>query len=159
MTIALKAGPAPVHGRELAARILRWLGRGLAVLLALFWGAFLVEHINEWYVQPKGYPPLWVTVAMGFHLGLVAGLLLSLWWERLGILLILLSAIGFVITTGGNRAVTGIMLLNLAPIACYAAAMLLQHHAGPGDPAGHGGRAGHAGHAGPSDHAGPAASE
>lgn len=128
MTIALNAGPVPAPRREISVSILRWLGRGVALLLVLFWGAFFIEHINEWYRQPQGYPPPWVTVAMGMHLGMIIGLLLSLRWDRLGILITIISTLGFMAASG---AVIPLLLINLAPAACFVAARLLHRPAPP----------------------------
>ncbi|MCC6675685.1 MAG: hypothetical protein IT436_00950 [Phycisphaerales bacterium] len=131
MAIALNAGPVPDSRREIGVSILKWLGRGLALLLVLFWGAFFIEHLNEWYRQPQGYPPPWVTIAMGFHLGMIVGLLLSLRWDRLGVLITIISTVGFMVASG---AVIPLMLINLAPAACFAAARLLNRRAGTAPP-------------------------
>ena len=36
---------------------LLWLGRILTVLVFLFWGAFFVEHLIEWFAHPLSNPP------------------------------------------------------------------------------------------------------
>jgi len=39
--------------------LVRWLAQGLAVCLFLFWGAFFVEHVREWFIAPfPKHPPL-----------------------------------------------------------------------------------------------------
>ena len=70
---------------ELGACVSRWLGRGLALLLFLFWGAFFVEHLAEWFSHPQAAPPpprAWV--AQGLHLVMLIGLALMLQRDRLG---------------------------------------------------------------------------
>ena len=64
---------------ELSACVSRWLGRGLALLLFLFWGAFFVEHLAEWFSHPQAAPPpLRAWVAQGLHLVMLIGLALML---------------------------------------------------------------------------------
>jgi len=46
---------------------------GTAVSI-LFWGAFFIEHIIEWFVRPEGeYPPAFVWVGMVFHFVMILG--------------------------------------------------------------------------------------
>lgn len=111
---------------ELLSIIFRWLGRALAVLLLLFWGAFFVEHVNEWYVKPQGaYPPLWVLVGMVFHFGILAGLLVSLRWARLGTALTLAATVGFGSVIAWHTRPPALLLINLIPAACFALGWLV----------------------------------
>ena len=74
----------------------RWTARILALGLFFFWGAFFVEHIQEWFLHPaKGLPPVWVWFAMLAHLGILLGML-ALWrWEIAGSLLAVASTLAF----------------------------------------------------------------
>ncbi|MBK9171176.1 MAG: hypothetical protein IPM24_27470 [Bryobacterales bacterium] len=98
---------------------LLWLARGSALLLALFWGAFLIEHLVEWY----GDMPPRVVLAMGFHFGMIAGFVTMLHWPRAGVPLVAVTSIAF-FTLAGFGSFPGIALLNLVPIVLLAAAWL-----------------------------------
>ena len=73
-----------------------WTARLLALGLFFLWGAFFVEHVREWYLNPaKGFPPAWVSLQMLAHLAFLIGLL-ALWrWELAGSLLTMLGALAF----------------------------------------------------------------
>ena len=54
----------------LTMSIVCWTGRLLALGLFLFWGAFFVEHLKQWFLHPvNGFPPglgvAWTTGAPG----------------------------------------------------------------------------------------------
>lgn len=103
---------------------LLWCGRGIAAVLAIFWGLFFVEHLS-WFSDPNEWPPPWVTAAMVAHATIILGLAAMLRWSRLGIVLTLVGTIGFIAPTviGGKPA--WIMLINLVPIALVALGTLL----------------------------------
>lgn len=104
---------------------LRWAGRVLAVLMMLFWGAFLVEHVSEWYLTPgQDWPPVWVNVAVGWHLVMVAGLGVMVWKPRPGAVVALGATIGFFATIG-YRGFPLIALPNLLPILLFEAGRAL----------------------------------
>jgi hypothetical protein len=98
---------------------LRWLGRALAVALFLFWGAFFVEHVAEWFVPHARELPGWVWVAQALHLGMLVGLALTIWKQRTGVVMTLLATVAFFATIG---AAWPLALLNLAPALAFAAA-------------------------------------
>ena len=76
--------------------IVCWTGRLLALGLVLFWGAFFVEHLQQWFLHPvKGFPPVWVWLGQLAHLVILIGLM-ALWrWPVIGSILTLLGAICF----------------------------------------------------------------
>ncbi len=76
--------------------IVCWAGRVLALGLFLFWGAFFVEHLQEWFVQPtKGFPPVWVWLGQLAHLTILVGLA-ALWrWPVTGSLLTIVGSLAF----------------------------------------------------------------
>jgi len=93
-----------------------WTGRGLAILLFLFWGAFFVEHLGEWFVRPKGaWPPPFVWVAQAMHAVLLIGLAMIVRWDKLGALVTVLATIGFFAVIGMNRF-PWIALVNAIPL-------------------------------------------
>jgi Zn-dependent protease len=123
-----------VHtSREVIAVACRWLGRTLALLLFLFWGAFFLEHLSEWLHGPQRAPPLWVWVSQVLHLGMLVGLALMLRWDRLGALVTALGTTAFFASIGMHRF-PWIALLNLLPIAGFAVAWCL--HRPPARPTG-----------------------
>lgn len=83
----------------------RWLARVLALGIFLLWGAFFVEHVQEWFIAPfPKHPPLKVCAIMGLH-GLMLAGLLALWrWELAGSLLVLAAAGAFFFAVAGKSA-------------------------------------------------------
>src|SRR5262245_57812473 len=81
---------------NLLAAIFKWLGRGLALVLCVAWGAFFFGHLNAWYLQGHGaYPPAWVLWVMIAHLGVVLGLGISLRWSGVGSTITVLATAAF----------------------------------------------------------------
>jgi hypothetical protein len=72
--------------------LVRWVARGLAVCLFLFWGAFFVEHAQEWFIAPyPNHPPLKVCLSVAWHGLLLVGLVVGWRWEFAGSLLVLIA--------------------------------------------------------------------
>jgi hypothetical protein len=107
--------------RLMVSAVFLWLGRALAVLLCLFWGAFFVEHLAEWFVpgQPGGWPPPSVWAAQAFHFVMLAGLALMAWRAKPGAVLTVLGTALFFATIGMARFPT-IALVNLLPLLALA---------------------------------------
>ncbi len=104
----------------LLAGVGKWGGRLTALLLLLFWGAFFVEHLSEWFLRGDGrYPPAWVWVQQAFHLGMLVGLALMVRWEKLGAVMMLISTVAFFSMIGYRGSLT-LPLLNLVPVGCFA---------------------------------------
>ena len=80
----------------LTISIVCWTGRVLALGLFLFWGAFFVEHLQEWFLHPvKGFPPVWIWLGQLAHLTILVGLV-ALWrWPVTGSILTTLGSIAF----------------------------------------------------------------
>jgi hypothetical protein len=112
----------------LGAAAFTWIGRGLALLLFLFWGTFFLEHLSEWFLHPaRGLPPARVWVAMLFHLGMLVGLLLMLGWDQVGCAATLIATAAF-FAVMGFRSFPYLALLNLAPFPFFAAAWFPGRH-------------------------------
>ena len=95
----------------------KWGGRLAAVLIALLWGAFLVEHLREWFLSPNGlHPPTFVWIGQALHFCMVAGFVLMVKWERAGTILALVFSIAFFgfISRSISR-VPAFALMNLIP--------------------------------------------
>jgi hypothetical protein len=83
----------------------RWVARGLAVCLLLFWGAFFVEHLREWFIAPfPNHPPLKVCLTVALHALLLIGLILTLRWELAGSLIVLAAGGAFFFVVAGKSA-------------------------------------------------------
>ena len=103
----------------------RWLGRTLALLLLLFWGAFFLGHLSEWFLNAQGpLPPTRVWISQVLHLGMLVGLALMLRWDRLGAIVTALGTMAFFASIG-MHSFPFIALLNLLPIACFTASWSL----------------------------------
>jgi hypothetical protein len=99
----------------------RWLGRAAALLLLLFWGAFFVEHLVEWFLRPRGaYPPPRVWVAQFLHFAMLAGFAMMLRWELAGAV-VMASATVLFFARAGMRGFPWIACVNLLPVVFFAA--------------------------------------
>jgi hypothetical protein len=80
----------------LASRIVCWTARILALGLFIFWGAFFLEHVEEWFMHPfQESPPIWVWLAQFAHLAILVGLA-ALWrWPVGGSLLTMIASLTF----------------------------------------------------------------
>ena len=104
-------------------RFLRWvrlLAKGFGIVLFLFWGAFFLEHLREWFLNPTfRLAPLPVWLGQLAHLGLLLGLLLMVWLDRIGSVLVIISAALFFGIAAGHN-----FLLFFAVTAAPAALVL-----------------------------------
>jgi hypothetical protein len=111
--------------RDAVAVAFRWLGRALALLLLLFWGAFFLEHLSEWFWNAQGAaPPTRVWISQMLHLAMLAGLALMLRFDWLGAIVTVLGTTAFFASIG-MHSFPFIALLNLLPIACFTASWSL----------------------------------
>ncbi len=97
----------------------KWGGRLTALLLFLFWGAFFIEHLSEWFLRGGGQcPPPRVWVGQALHLWVLAGLALMLKWDRLGAAVTVVSTAAFFLWIGYRGPLT-LPLVNLIPVAFF----------------------------------------
>ncbi len=83
--------------------VIRWTARVLGFLVFLFWGAFFVEHLVEWFSDPSNLPPMRVFLMQGLHFLMLAGFIISWKWEIPGaVLIIAASGIFFFNASGGT---------------------------------------------------------
>lgn len=117
----------------LAATILRWMARSLALGLLFLWGAFFVEHVAQWIIQPEEWPPPRVIASLALHLGFLVGLVLGWRWELLGAVFTLLFAGAFfasITWMGGNPfTMVGFFLATSLPAILWL--ILSRFHAHP----------------------------
>lgn len=64
--------------------VLRWVARLGAAGVGLFWGLFLVEHLQEWVFRAGDLPPPFVLITLAAHTALIVGLVVGWRWELLG---------------------------------------------------------------------------
>jgi hypothetical protein len=76
----------------------------LAALLILFWGAFFVEHLREWFVQPwPQTPPPKVWWGQALHLAVLLALA-ALWrWELAGGIAAVILSFAFFFGRAGDH--------------------------------------------------------
>ncbi len=92
----------------LTMSIVCWTGRVLALGLFLFWGAFFVEHLQQWFLHPaNGFPPVWLWLGQLAHLAILIGLM-GLWrWPVTGSILTILGALSFFGGLAVSEAIAG----------------------------------------------------
>lgn len=117
------------------ARVACRLARLLAILLCLLWGAFFVEHLQEWFLDEGELPPAKVWVGQALHLVMILGLGMIVFWRVLGAVVTVVATASFFSWIGVNRF-PYVALLNLLPIVFVIAGTVLRgrHAAGPGVP-------------------------
>ena len=92
----------------LTMSIVCWTGRVLALGLLLFWGAFFVEHLQEWFLQPfKGFPPVWVWLGQLAHLTILIGLVAIWRWQLTGSIFTILGSLAFFGGLAISQAIAG----------------------------------------------------
>jgi hypothetical protein len=120
-----------MNAKSTAGLVALWLARLAAAALFLFWGAFFVEHLAEWFLREDGrFPPAWVWVAQLLHLLMLAGLLFVLVRPGWGALATILATAAF-FSWIGVRSFPTIALVNLVPLALLLVAWLLRRDAEP----------------------------
>jgi hypothetical protein len=93
---------------SLIMSIVCWTGRGLALGLFLVWGAFFVEHLQEWFLHPaEGFPPVWVCLAQLAHLTILVGLATIWRWQFVGSILTILGSLAFFGGLAISEAIAG----------------------------------------------------
>jgi hypothetical protein len=124
----------------LAIVVVSWTARLLALGLFLLWGAFFVEHMQEWFLRPKvGFPPPCVWGQQLAHLVMLIGLLMLLRWELAGATVTILGAVAFfggLMIIAGAKGLPMIAFLAVTIIpALLSLGCWYAHHHGSG-PAG-----------------------
>jgi hypothetical protein len=90
--------------KRLAATLMKRPARILVAGVFLLWGAFFVEHTQEWFIQPfPQHPPLKVCLGQAVHLLMLAGLLVSLRRPWLGSVWVASTAFTFFADKAGAR--------------------------------------------------------
>jgi len=97
-----------------------WLARICALLLFLFWGAFFVEHLQEWFLRQDGrLPPLDVWMGQLLHFAMLAGLSLIIFRPAWGAIVTVVGTVLF-FSSIGYKGFPYIAFLNLPPVICSA---------------------------------------
>lgn len=103
-------------------RLAHLAARVISLGFLLFWGAFFIEHLT-WFADPAHLPAAEIWLAQALHFLLLVGYALSLFWGRLGCVVIALGAALFFGLTGGANALW-FALLSLAPIPFFILAWI-----------------------------------
>lgn len=102
--------------------ILLWIVRVSAVPLLLFWGAFFVEHLSEWFLAADGrWPPAWVVAAQFLHLAMLLALAATIVWPRAGAAATIIATAAFFLWIGYSGSPL-LPLANVVPAAFVLAA-------------------------------------
>lgn len=97
----------------------RTAARILSVLLFLLWGAFFIEHLSWFSTESLNTPRFRIWLAQGSHLLLLVGYLVSLRWDRVGSVLIVVNAVLFFSYAAGTNAAPFI-IVSLFPVMLFA---------------------------------------
>src|SRR4051794_15550371 len=120
---------------ELILAIVSWTARLMALGLFLLWGAFFVEHLQEWFVHPaQGFPPPWVWGGQLAHLVLLIGLLMQVRWQLAGSIVTILGALAFfggLIVIAGARGlpILAFFAVTVTPALLSLGCWFARHHA------------------------------
>lgn len=82
-------------------KIARWIGRALSAILFLLMGAFFLDHVGLLLVLEEGDLSYLLRIQI-LHLALLVGYILIWRWERLGSIVIVVSALLFFFFTVGT---------------------------------------------------------
>jgi hypothetical protein len=93
-----------------------WAARISALLLFLLWGAFFVEHLQEWFLRSDGQrPPQQVWIAQVLHWVMLVGLALVAFYPKAGAMITVAGTVLF-FSWIGFKEFPYIALLNLIPV-------------------------------------------
>jgi hypothetical protein len=93
-----------------------WLARICALLLFLFWGAFFLEHLQEWFLRQDGrLPPPSVWMGQLLHLAILVGLGLLIFRPVWRAALTVIATVLF-FSVIGYKGFPYMALLNLPPV-------------------------------------------
>lgn len=108
------------------AIVFLWIARVLAGLLILFWGAFFVEHLVEWFFRDDGrLPHAKVWVGQALHLAMLLSLVLLVFRPAPGAVATVIATVAFFGWIGVYE-IPSLALLNLLPIAAVAIYLVLR---------------------------------
>jgi hypothetical protein len=93
-----------------------WLAQICALLLFLFWGAFFLDHLQEWFLRQDGQlPPSSVWLGQLLHLAMLLGLGLTIFRPAWGAMVSVVATVLF-FSAIGYKGFPYIALLNLPPV-------------------------------------------
>jgi predicted membrane-bound mannosyltransferase len=92
-----------VEGPDRLIPWVRWTARILAGAFLLFWGAFFLEHLVEWFAGAGPKPPVRVVLLQLAHFTLLAGFILAWRYELAGAIIIAAAAIVFFSQVAGDN--------------------------------------------------------
>ena len=108
------------ENEEQTGEISIWIGRGISVLLFLFLGAFLVQHLLLIFAIPSGQVTTFTWIVQLVHASLLLGYLVSLFNNRLGTVFILIFSVLFFLFTVRGVQFWLFLVISLSPVCFYA---------------------------------------
>jgi len=117
---------ADLDRRSYGVMTIRWCARLWAAVLFFFWGAFFVEHLEEWFIRAAGWPPGSVIAIQGLHFLFLLGLVIGWRWELIGGLLAFLAAIAFFGLAAGSNAMVFTMV-SIVPAIVWIGLAVYDH--------------------------------
>ena len=100
-------------------KIARTAGKILSIALFLLWGAFFIEHLSWFFVEVNTSPPVKIWFAQCSHFFLLTGYLVTMKWEKIGSVLVVVNAVLFFGYAAGVNAVPFI-IVSLFPVMLFA---------------------------------------
>jgi hypothetical protein len=100
-------------------KIARNMARLLSLALFLLWGVFFVEHLTWFFVEVNNSPPVHIWLAQISHFLLLIGYLITLKWERIGSVFVVVNALLFFGFAAGVNAVPFIIVSSF-PVMLFA---------------------------------------
>jgi hypothetical protein len=84
--------------RQIMATCIRWIARAAAAAMFLLAGAFFLDHLQEWFIEPlPKTPPAQVWLSQLLHLAYLIALAIGWKWPRLGGLASIVVAVVFLL--------------------------------------------------------------
>lgn len=100
-------------------KICRTAGRVLSILLFILWGSIFLNHLSWFFMARMDIPPVRMWFGQISHFLLLVGYLVSLRWERVGSLLVVVNSIFFFGNAAGRNALPFI-IVSMFPVMLYA---------------------------------------
>lgn len=116
-----------MHPHSDHIKAFRTTARVFSIVLFMLWGSFFVEHLSWFVTESMNTPPIRIWVIQAGHFLLLVGYLVSLKWERIGSVLIILNAIFFFSYAAGKNAVPFI-IVSAFPVMLYSYCWVKQRH-------------------------------
>ncbi|MDD8017435.1 MAG: hypothetical protein PHP42_03570 [Bacteroidota bacterium] len=99
--------------------LVRLAARILSGMLFILWGAFFVEHLSWFSTITHQNPPLKVWLLQAVHFVLLVGYIMMFKWEKIGSVIVVVSAVVFFSAAAGINAAPFI-IVSVFPVMLLA---------------------------------------